>query len=224
MAEPARQQNTTSPSWRIRVCHASLKLLLFVWGTLIVDIAVGTISNLNTTTTDTPLSKLFIIHLLLTYPLPIWLSLSFLVVLTLLSWLGSREKLPVHLHPLSQQNRDHMLRRLRLRYEQMLAQSLQGVVQLELGLAERPAAVQNAASLALHLPDQSEQLLPPQTSIVQAYELAQQELLILGEPGAGKSTQLLELAQHLVEQAEQDVAQPLPVVLPLSRRMMCWRS
>jgi len=84
-----------------------------------------------------------------------------------------------------------------------------------LGLAERPTAVQ-AASLVLRLPDQSEQLPDPHTSIVQAYERAQQELLILGEPGAGKSTQLLVLAKHLLEQAEQDGTQPLPVVLPLS--------
>ena len=109
-----------------------------------------------------------------------------------------------------------MLRRLRLRYEQILAQSLQGAVQLELGLASRPAAVQNAVSLSLRLPDQPEQLLPSHTSIVQAYDLAQQELLILGEPGAGKSTLLLELAHHLVEQAEQKTQQPLPVLLPLS--------
>jgi DNA polymerase III delta prime subunit len=109
-----------------------------------------------------------------------------------------------------------MLRRLRLRYEQMLSQSLQGAVQVELGLASRPAAVQNAASLSLHLPHQPEQPLPPHTSIREAYELAQQELLILGEPGTGKSTLLLELAHHLVEKAEQDAEQPLPVLLPLS--------
>lgn len=58
--------------------------------------------------------------------------------------------------------------------------------------------------------------LPSHASIADAYNLAQQELLILGEPGAGKSTLLLELAHHLVEQAEQDVSQPLPVLLPLS--------
>src|SRR5262249_30421715 len=113
---------------------------------------------------------------------------------------------------------DHvwMLRRLRFRYEQMLAQSLQGAVQIELGLASKSAAVQQTASLALRLPLQPDQPLPPQTSIVDAYERAKQELLILGEPGAGKSTLLLELAHHLVGQAEQDAAQPLPVLLPLS--------
>src|SRR5258708_3229022 len=118
-------------------------------------------------------------------------SLGFLAVLTLLSWFGRRGRQVPFPHPLSEQDRVHMLRRLRLRYEQILAQSLQGAVQLELGLASRPAAVQNAVSLSLHLPDQPEQLLPSHTSIVQAYDLAQQELLILGDPGAGKSTLLL---------------------------------
>jgi NACHT domain len=87
---------------------------------------------------------------------------------------------------------------------------------VELGLASRPAAVQNAASLSLRLPDQPEQPLPSHTSIIEAYGLAQQELLILGKPGAGKSTFLLELAHHLVQQAEQDAMQLLPVLLPLS--------
>jgi predicted NACHT family NTPase len=109
-----------------------------------------------------------------------------------------------------------MLRRLRVRYEQMLSQSFQGAVQMELRLAERPTAIHNAASLALRLPEQAEQVLLPHTSIVDAYGQAQQELLILGEPGVGKSTLLLELARSLVRQAEQDAEQPLPVLLPLS--------
>jgi hypothetical protein len=187
-----------------------------VWGTLLVGILVATIANLNTTTTDTPLAKLFIVHVVQTYPLLVWSSLSLLLTLTLLSWFGSRDKQTISAFPRSARDRTHILRRLRVRYEQVLAQSLQGVVQVELELASRPAAVQNALSLSLRLPDQPDQLLPPHTSIVQAYELAQQELLILGEPGAGKSTLLVELAHCLLEQAEQDETRPLPILLPLS--------
>ncbi len=202
--------------WRVRVCRWLWHVLGLVWGTLIVGIVIGTIANLNTTTTDTPITKLFIVHLALTYPLPVWSSLGLLAFLTLLSWLGSREKQAPRARPLSEHDRAHMLRRLRLSYEQLLRQSLQGAVQLELGLAERPAAVQNTISLSLRLPDQPEQPLPPHISIVQAYELAHHELLILGEPGAGKSTLLLELAHYLVEQAEQDASHFLPVLVPLS--------
>jgi NACHT domain len=202
--------------WRVRICRWLWRVLGFVWGTLLVGIVIGTIANLNTTAAGTPLSTLFIIHLALTYPLLVWSSLGLLALLTLLSWLGSREKQATRARPLSEQDRIHMLRRLRLRYEQLLRQSLQGAVQLELGLASRPSAVQNAASLALRLPDQPEQPLPPHTTIVKVYELAQQELLILGAPGAGKSMLLLELAHSLVEQAEQDASHLLPVLVPLS--------
>ncbi len=202
--------------WRARVCRSLWRGLAFVWGTLIVGIVIATIANLNTTTTNIPLAELFIVHLAQTYPLPVWSSLGFLAALTLLSWLGSRDKQVLFTRPLSEQGRIHMLRRLRMRYGQILAQSLQGAVQVELGLASRPAAVQNAVSLAMRVPDQPEHLLPPHTSIVQAYELAQHELLILGEPGAGKSTLLVELAHYLVEQAEQNATHPLPILLPLS--------
>jgi MFS family permease/energy-coupling factor transporter ATP-binding protein EcfA2 len=41
-------------------------------------------------------------------------------------------------------------------------------------------------------------------------------LLILGEAGAGKTTTLLKLAQHLVARAEEDSKRPLPVVFSLS--------
>jgi len=205
--------------WRVQVCRWLFRVLSFVWGTLIAGMIAGTVANFNTTTTDTSLAKLYIIHLAQTYPLPVWSSLSFLAVLALLSWLGSREKQAIPARSLFEQDRSHMLRRLHMRYEQVLTQSLQGVVQLELRLASRPGAVQNAVSLALRLPDQPDHPLPPQTSIVQVYELAQQELLVLGEPGAGKSTLLLELARSLVEQAEQDkqdVTRPLPILLPLA--------
>jgi GTPase SAR1 family protein len=109
-----------------------------------------------------------------------------------------------------------MVRRLRLRYRQLLAQTLQGAALLDLGLSHKPDAVSSAAALALRLPDQPEQLLPFGTSLVSVYDEAEQELLILGEPGAGKSTLLLELAKHLVERAEQKRSLPLPVILPLS--------
>jgi predicted NACHT family NTPase len=149
---------------------------------------------------------------------PIWTILIFLglLLLTGLFWFGSHKHNATTQRALSELDRVYMLRRLRLRYEQMLSQSLQGTIQVELGLVSRPAAVQNAVSLSLRLPDQSEQPLPPYTAIREMYELAQQELLILVEPGAGKSTLLLELAHQVVCQAERDITQPLPVLLPLS--------
>lgn len=45
-------------------------------------------------------------------------------------------------------------------------------------------------------------------------------LLILGEPGAGKTITLLKLAQELIARTEKDLSQPIPVVLNLSS----WRN
>ena len=41
-------------------------------------------------------------------------------------------------------------------------------------------------------------------------------ILILGEPGSGKTTMLLELARKCIARAEQDDNQPIPVVFNLS--------
>jgi serine/threonine protein kinase len=114
------------------------------------------------------------------------------------------------------QNRARMIRRLRRSYSDLMSQSLQGVAWLELGIATKPDAVQNATHLLLHISSRAAQHLPSGTSIKEAYDEAEHELLILGEPGAGKSTLLLDLAQKLLVQAEQDQTHPLPVILPLS--------
>jgi DNA polymerase III delta prime subunit len=117
---------------------------------------------------------------------------------------------------LQNQNRVRMLGRLHLSYNDLMSQSLHGTAWLELDMAEKPNAVQNASHLLLRMEDRPEQPLPPGTSIMEAYYKANRELLILGEPGSGKSTLLLNLAKHLVMQAEQDETHPLPVILPLS--------
>ncbi len=138
-----------------------------------------------------------------------------LLLLALLIWLLSRW----HTHEavlLSEQNRTRMLQRLRRTYHDLLVQSLEGAVWVELGFKQKPDAVLTSAHLLLRLPDQPERNLPPGTSILQVYMEAEGELLILGKPGAGKSTLLLALAQQLVEQAQDNVTQPLPVILPLS--------
>jgi serine/threonine protein kinase/DNA polymerase III delta prime subunit len=114
------------------------------------------------------------------------------------------------------QNRLRMLRRLRRSYSDLMDQSLQGAAWLDLGLASKPDAVQNAARLLLHVSNRAVQHLPSGTSLAEAYDEAEHELLILGEPGTGKSTLLLNLAKLLVGRAEQDQTHPLPVILPLS--------
>jgi hypothetical protein len=129
------------------------------------------------------------------------------------SLLSARIYLP---HPIVQQNRSRLLQRLRTWYGDLMSVSLQKAAWMELGLAEKPDAIHHLASLLLQTAQFSERILPPGTSIVQVYEQSHQKLLILGVPGAGKSTLLYHLALHLVEQAEQNSADSLPIIFPLS--------
>src|SRR5262249_39816573 len=54
------------------------------------------------------------------------------------------------------------------------------------------------------------------TPIIQVFDQLNGAMLILGEPGAGKTTMLLQLARDLIARAERDATMRIPVVLNLS--------
>ncbi len=64
--------------------------------------------------------------------------------------------------------------------------------------------------------DETVRTLPPGTAIVDVFDQMNQRMLILGEPGAGKTTVLLELARELIKRADETPALPSPVVFNLS--------
>jgi hypothetical protein len=65
-------------------------------------------------------------------------------------------------------------------------------------------------------PNQETVELAPTERMIDVFRQAAGRLLILGAPGSGKSTTLLELAQDLVAAAEADEAQPVPIIFELS--------
>lgn len=89
---------------------------------------------------------------------------------------------------------------------------------IALDLEERPQAVAHPWHLTLETPDEQPILFPKGTKAIDLFDQlgAGRTLLILGKPGAGKTTALLELARDLVTRAEQDIGQPIPVVFNLS--------
>ncbi|NES19190.1 MAG: NACHT domain-containing protein [Symploca sp. SIO3E6] len=60
--------------------------------------------------------------------------------------------------------------------------------------------------------------LPPETKVIDAFEQVDVagRLLILGEPGSGKTTTLLQLAEDLINRAQQSDQVPVPVIFELS--------
>src|SRR5205823_2709689 len=97
-----------------------------------------------------------------------------------------------------------------------LDDSLHGAALQALGLEDQPEAVSDRWGVVLQEFDRPARTLPADISIVQVHDDFEGELLILGEPGSGKTTMLLELARALIERAEVDETLPIPVVFPLA--------
>ena len=76
-------------------------------------------------------------------------------------------------------------------------------------------AVQHPWERVLEVPDRLRRPLPSEKKVREVFSDVG-ALLIMGEPGAGKTVTLLELARDLLDRFEADPGQPLPVVLHLS--------
>lgn len=122
-----------------------------------------------------------------------------------------------HEDVIRQRNRRIMLQLVKSTWiEGVLEQSLYNAVLIDLHLEARPQAVDYPWSMIIRTPDQADRPFPHGTKIVDVFEQMQQSMLILGEPGSGKTTMLLALGRDLIAQAEQDPTLPLPVVFNLS--------
>ena len=103
-----------------------------------------------------------------------------------------------------------------------LSQSLHNAVLINLDKQIQPEQMRNPLSAEIKIGALPSQPLPPGTEILEVFERSDisGRLLILGDPGAGKATTLLDLAKGLVERAIDDSAAPIPVIFALS----AWRD
>jgi DNA polymerase III delta prime subunit len=106
--------------------------------------------------------------------------------------------------------------------EGVLETSVHNMALIDLGKETQAEAVAHAWDQVLELPDQSRQTLRPDKKMSHIFDEMHRALLILGEPGTGKTITLLQLARDLIERAEQDerFIEPVPVVFNLST----WRQ
>ena len=98
----------------------------------------------------------------------------------------------------------------------VLEQSLHGAALIELGMDYDPTAVDHPWDMVVQMPERPDKAVPPGTHIADVFDDVGDSLLILGEPGSGKTTMLLELARDLIARAEQDDMLHIPVVFNLS--------
>ena len=92
--------------------------------------------------------------------------------------------------------------------------SLYNFAHIELGLASKPEALDRQR--VFRFEDKIGENISSGTSMYQLYQQANKHLLILGAPGSGKTTMLLELTRDLLNEAEKDAGLPTPVVFNLS--------
>ncbi len=98
----------------------------------------------------------------------------------------------------------------------ILEKSAPGHVLLSLSKRSVTDAVEHPWERVLELPDHTSQVLPAHKRIGDVFEELGRSLLILGEPGSGKTITLLELARDLIARSQEDPSQPVPAVFNLS--------
>ena len=99
-----------------------------------------------------------------------------------------------------------------------LKQSLHNAVLINLGKEAQPEQVKYPWSSDIKIGDKPSEPIPATTSILEVFD--QEEiagrLLILGNPGVGKTTTMLDLAKSLIARAEEEADYPIPVLFNLS--------
>ena len=97
-----------------------------------------------------------------------------------------------------------------------LENSVPDDLQLEISKVTQNTAVANPLTKMIKLPKQSPRLVPPGRSMESLFNDAGKALLILGQAGSGKTISLLALGRDLMDLADDEESQALPVVFNLS--------
>jgi GTPase SAR1 family protein len=141
----------------------------------------------------------------------------FLVVATIIPLLINRRRTRSQTaKSQTQHERKIIIRRVRYIWiNSVLNASLADAARLALGLRNRSDMI-SLGRRAIRPSHKSLTSMPDETAILEVFDKVAGALLILGAPGSGKTTLLLTLAEALLDRAEAEPTQPVPVVFNLS--------
>lgn len=116
-----------------------------------------------------------------------------------------------------ERNRENMLQKVTQRNEEYLKHALPKEVFIKLGFISDPEQVTDYPTPVDWLTKDRMRTIRRGTKLLSIFEKeAASSLLILGKPGAGKTISLLRLARDLIQHAQKDDKEPIPVVFNLS--------
>ncbi len=115
-----------------------------------------------------------------------------------------------------QRNRDKLLNTVKREVLQLRLQSLHHAVIVNLVREQPPQQLKRSWDIEIKVGKRPIFQLPAKVNIMQVFDRMKGKLLLLGNPGGGKTTTLLELARRLVIRMEKDPNLPIPVLLDLS--------
>ena len=115
-------------------------------------------------------------------------------------------------------NRKDLLNAVKFEVTARLEQSLHNAILINLEKELQPQQVKRPWDADIKIGLKPPEPLPENTSIVEVFDSSAiaGKLMILGAPGSGKTTTMLELAQALIARAEADPTYPIPVLFNLS--------